>query len=83
MEKKTECIVAAAFIDDWVILYGIPNFVLSCNGPQFAAKLSEILCGYLGVNQNTTKAYNPQENVQKERYNNNIVTRLRNYVVGQ
>lgn len=69
--------VANAFVENWVIPYGIPKFVLSDNGPQFVAKFFEAICVLLGLKHLTTTAYHPQSNGQTERYNQTLATRLR------
>lgn len=57
--------------------YGIPNFVLTDNGPQFSAKFFAGFCVYLGVKHLTTTAYHRQANGQTDRYNITLVARLR------
>jgi len=80
LSKTTAPHVAQAFVDHWVMPYGIPASVLSDNGPQFVSKFMGAVCGILGVKQLTTTAYHPQTNGQTERYNKTIVARLRHYV---
>ena len=78
--KTTATTVATIFVDHWVIPYGIPNYVLTDNGPQFVAKFFASVCLALGVKHVTTTAYHPRTNGQTERFNRTIVTRLRHYV---
>lgn len=78
---KTKAIhVADVFIDNWIILYGISNYLLSDYGPQFVSKFFGAICGFLGVKQLTTTAYHPQTNGQTELYKKVIVSRLRHYI---
>lgn len=80
LTKTTANHVATAFLENWVISYEIPNYLLTDNGLQFVAKFFAAICLYMGLNQVTTTAYHPQTNGQTERYNKTIVARLRHYV---
>lgn len=68
--------VALMIIDNWVLQYFIPNFLLTNDGPQFVSKFFNALCGSSGVKQPTPAAYYPQMKGQTERYNKTIVSRL-------
>ena len=72
--------VAQAFLDSWVYPYGVPDTLLTDNGPQFTAKFFESVCGLLGIRHVLTTAYHPQTNGQAERFNRTLGTRLRHYV---
>ena len=72
--------VAQAFLDSWVYPYGMPDTVLTDNGPQFTAKFFESVCGLLGIRHVLTTAYHPQTNGQAERFNRTLGIRLRHYV---
>lgn len=80
MARKTSSLVETAFIDHWVIPYGIHKYVFSDNGTQFVAKFFESSCGYLVVSYNTTTSYPLQANVKPWRNNNTIVARLHHSV---
>jgi len=77
LTSTTAPAVANAFIDNWVIPYGLPVSMLTDNGPQFVAKFFEAVCLTLGLKHVTTTAYHPQTNGQTERYNQTLATRLR------
>ena len=49
--------VASAFIDTRVTAYGIPDSVLSDQGPQFASDYSRTIQGLLGIALNYTSPY--------------------------
>ena len=49
LSKTTAPHVAAAFLNDWVFPYGIPNTVLTDNGPQFIAEFFEFVCATIGT----------------------------------
>ena len=72
--------VADAFIEHWVIPYGLPRKLLSDNGPQFVGKFFQAMCTLLGTKHLPTTAYHPQTNGQTERYNQTLVNRLRIFV---
>ena len=80
MQDTTTKDVAQVFVEHWVYPYGIPNKLLTDNGPQFESKLFAAICQFLGVKHSTTTAYHPQTNGQTERYNRTLVERLRHYV---
>ena len=73
-------VVANAFLDNWVYVYGAPRYVVTDNGPQFAAKFFDAVCALLGVRHYLTTAYHHQSNWQTERFNPTLVQRLQHYV---
>lgn len=77
MKSTTAPQVADAFVEHWVIPYGMPRQLLTDNGPQFIAKFFEAVCLILQVKHVTTTAYHPQANGQAERYNQTLCHRLR------
>ena len=81
LREATALTVALAFIDTWVAAYGIPDSVLTDNGPQFASVYYQGILGLLGIASKYTSPYYPQTNGQVERYNRILVPQLRCYVV--
>lgn len=75
--KKLTLSVEAIPVDKWIILYGIPSFLLNDNGAQLVAKLFEKLCVDVEVKSLTMIAYHSQINCPVERYSNTLITRLR------
>jgi len=63
-----------------VAAYGIPDSVLTDNGPQFASVYYKGILGLLGIASNYTSRYHPQTNGQVERYNRTLVRQLRCYI---
>jgi len=51
--------VSSAFIDTWVAAFGIPDSVLTDNGPQFASVYYQGILGLLGKASNYTSPYHP------------------------
>ena len=72
--------IAQEFIDAWLYPYGIPDTLLTDNGPQFTAKFFAPVGRLLGIRYVLTTAYQPQTNGQAERFNCTLATRLRLYV---
>jgi len=72
--------VLSSFLDTWVASYGLPDSVLSDNGPQFAAALWQGVLKVLGIDTNYATPYHPQTNGQVERFSTTIVKQLRHYV---
>lgn len=72
--------VASLFFDHWVMFYGIPTYVLTESGPQFANQLLETLCIFLGLKHRATTANQLPTIGQAERYTKTMILRLRRYV---
>jgi RNase H-like domain found in reverse transcriptase/Reverse transcriptase (RNA-dependent DNA polymerase)/Integrase zinc binding domain/Integrase core domain/Chromo (CHRromatin Organisation MOdifier) domain/Retroviral aspartyl protease len=80
LRTTTALVVAQAFCDHWVFVYGPPVSLLTDNGPQFTAKFFQAVCAELGIKKLFTTAYHPQTNGQVERYNRTLIGTLRGYV---
>jgi len=80
LRDATALTLSSAFIDTWVAAYGIPDSVLTDNGPQFASVYYQGILGLLGIASNYTSPYHPQTNGQLERYNRTLVRQLRCYI---
>jgi len=55
--------------------YGIPSYILSDNGPQFASKFFKSFCETIGIKQKYTANYHPQSNMT-ERVNRTLKTMI-------
>ncbi len=62
MAKTKAPDIAAAFLNNWVFPYGVPNTVLTDNGPQFIAEFFEFVCASIGVKRIGITAYHAQSN---------------------
>ena len=76
LRKTTKSVVAKAFLDNCVYVYGATRYVITDNGLQFAGNLFDAV----GVRHYQTTAYQPPANGQTERFNQTLVRRLRHYV---
>lgn len=79
VSKTTASRAALTIIDNWIMPYGIPNFLLTDSGQQFVRKFFNALCSILGIKQLTTTAVHCKHS-RTERYNKTIVARLHQYV---
>lgn len=68
------------FLDNWILLFGIPNYILSNNGPEFVGELFTMLCLFLRVKKLTNSANHLHTNSKDERYNRPVTARLSHYV---
>jgi len=80
LRDATVLMVSSPFIETWVAAYGIPDSVLTGNGPQSASVYYQGILGLLGIAWNYTTPYHPQTNGQVERYNRTLVRQLRCYI---
>lgn len=67
------------FFVHWVILFGIPERLLTDNGPQLVEQFFNAVCVVQKTKLMTKTAYYPQTNRQAERYNQANVSRPRHY----
>ena len=56
LRTTTASVVANAFSNNWVYVYGAPRYVLTENGPEFAAKFFDAVCALLVVRNYLTTA---------------------------
>lgn len=73
-------VISAAVLHAWIFPLGLPNSILTENGPQFVVPFFQYVCEFLGVERVEITAYYLDSNVQKEFYNRTLAARLRHYV---
>lgn len=61
-------------------VYGIPNNMVTGNGPQFVSKLFAVLCEYIDTKLVTTSEYHTQANGKVAGFNKTLVARLQHYI---
>jgi len=76
LRDATALTVSSAFNDTWVAAYGIPDSVLTDNGPQFASVYYQGILLLLSIASNSTSPYHPQTNGHVERYSRTLVRQL-------
>lgn len=59
MNDTTAHLDAACFLNNWVFLYGIPNWMIIDNGIQFIAQLFSYVCAILAMRLIPITAYQP------------------------
>ena len=69
--------VAQAFIDAWILRFGIPQFVTSDRGVQFKSHLWTDIMKQLGIETNFTTAYHPEANGMVERFHRTLKASIR------
>lgn len=78
--ETTALVVASTFVDYGVGAYGVPDTVLTKNGPQFASLFFQGVMGMLGIIPNYTTPYHRQTNRHEAWFNRTLVPQLRSYV---
>ncbi|KAK3511514.1 hypothetical protein QTP70_008986 [Hemibagrus guttatus] len=58
---------ATALFNQVFRTYGLPEDIVSDQGPQFTSQVWRAFCTYLGVNDSLSSGYHPQSNGQTER----------------
>lgn len=58
--KKTAAHIVSVFWENFVMVYGIPKYVLTEKEPQFVGKFFTNLYGYLEIKKLETTAYHGQ-----------------------
>lgn len=79
LKNVTAASVAKAFAKNWILTFGLPQWLLSYNGKQFTARFFQPVCKILGVASFFTNTFHPQCNGQTERSNRTLLQALRHY----
>lgn len=72
--------VAKAFVDHVVLIYGIPQVILSDCGSQFLSETFKGVCKLLGIKRIQSTSFRPQSNGSNERSHKSLIEYLRSYV---
>jgi len=72
--------IARAFVEHLICLHGVPDAVVTDQGPDFLSKVFTSCCKMLKINKLTTTAYHPQANEALERSYRTLAEYLRHYV---
>lgn len=78
--RLTGPLVATIVIESWIILYGIPNIVLTDSDPQFVSKFIVAVSALWAARLVTATKHHPQIHEQVEWYSKTLVARLRHYI---
>lgn len=74
--KATSTHMATIILDNWILRYGVPNYLLTDNGAQFVSIFFTMLSLLLGIKKLMTTTYHLQTNGQVECYNCTVVARM-------
>ncbi len=58
--------VAKAIIDNWILLFGVPRYLIADNAQNFASKIVASVCSLLGIKQIFITPLRPQANSAAE-----------------
>ena len=72
--------IAQIYVEELLLQYGAPKFILSDRGANFMSKLLREINEYWGVMQSFTTPYHPQCDGMVERLNRTLASMLRAYV---
>ena len=76
LPDHTALTCAGAFVDEWVLTFGIPLLLHSDQGREFESRLFSEMCEYLSIVKQRTNPYRPQSDGQVERFNRTLVESL-------
>ena len=82
LSNKEATTVAEAIFSKWICRFGCPTEVVTDQGKEFCAQLTEDLFRLMQVKHSTTSAYHPQCNSQAEVANKTIAKYLASFVDG-
>ena len=66
VHDTTTLTIASAIFRGWICTFGIPEVIISDNGPQFRDVFTEV-CNLLGIEKRKSAPYRPQTNAVVER----------------
>lgn len=72
--------LAKAFIENLICLHGVPESIVTDQGPDFLSKVFTLCCKTLKIDKIKTTAYHPQSNGSLERSHRTLTEYLRHYV---
>lgn len=78
MKSVSAATVVKAFVIHWMCNYGPSIWILSENGTQCTSRFSQNTSRILGVENDFTKTYHPQEDGKMEPLNREILQSLSN-----
>ena len=80
LEDQTAEQVARAFVDHVILIYGIPQIILSDCGSQFLSDTFKSVCKLLGIKRTHSTSFRPQTNGSNERSHKSLIEYIRSYV---
>jgi hypothetical protein len=80
LEDQTAEQVAKAFVDYVILIFGVPQLILSDCGSQFLSETFKSVCKLLGIKRIHSTSFRPQTNGSNERSHKGLIEYLRSYV---
>lgn len=80
IKKMTTTHISTILLDSCIMPYGIPDRILTDNGPHLARNEFNAACVAFRTELMTTALCHPCTNSLKEHYNRTIINRLHHYV---
>ena len=77
MQSTTAFSCARKLIHEWIARFGLPDRIISDQGPQFESALFNIVCNKFGIKHNRTTAWHPETNGILERAHSTLKNSLR------
>jgi transposase InsO family protein len=80
IDKTDANSVAQAFVENFILIYGIPESILTDKGTNFMGNVFKEICKILKITKLNTIAYNPASNGALERSHRTLKDYLKNFV---
>ena len=80
LEDQTAEQLAKVFVDHVVLIYGIPQIILSDCGSQFLSETFKSVCKLLGIKHVHSTSFRPQSNGSNEHSHKSLIEYPRSYV---
>jgi hypothetical protein len=80
LPNHTANTIAKAFVEHFICYHGIPDSILTDQGPDFMSKIFKECCKLLQIKKINTTAYHPQSNGALERSHRTLTEYIRHYV---
>ena len=77
MKNQTVEEVTEAFVNNIILIYGIPNYIVTDQGTNFMSDMFKRICKLFKIEKINTTAYHPESNGALERTHKTLVTYLR------
>jgi transposase InsO family protein len=80
MKEQTADEVARAFVENVILVYGLPEVVLSDCGANFLSDTFVGICKLLGMKKTKTTPFHPESNGSNERSHRSLIEYIRSFV---
>ena len=75
--------VAKSFVNNVILIHGVPQAIISDNGAAYTAQLMHEICRLLKIKKLNCTPYHPEGNSSIERYHSSLKTMLRHYITSE